>query len=304
MRKLYIALLSVFALFGSVTTVSAAAQLTGTIEILTDHYSTADFKTYLIGQSVELKVTLVNSGDAAYTGVYLVGLADQDFAFPVSETKEVTVGVNKSVEFTVKFNDLAIGASYTPTGFDSADYSGYASGSNFVVEAPVTGKPFIIGTKPTVKSEVFTDENLVQFLVGTVYNGSIEVKNVGDQAYEGVYTINTIGAKKAVIDTQEYPISLAAGASVVLEYTSPTLTVGQRYGVQGWLKNSETKEGYAALPNLMVKDPNTGVQAVNATHTVDSPVYSLQGVRVGKASQLSTLSKGVYVVNGQKVLVR
>jgi hypothetical protein len=36
----------------------------------------------------------------------------------------------------------------------------------------------------------------------------------------------------------------------------------------------------------------------------DETVYNLQGIKVGKRSQLKSLPRGIYIIGGKKVVVR
>ena len=56
--------------------------------------------------------------------------------------------------------------------------------------------------------------------------------------------------------------------------------------------------------NVVLKDGTpTGITTVRETQQNDNRVYNLNGVAVGTVEQLSTLPKGVYIINGTKVLV-
>ena len=48
----------------------------------------------------------------------------------------------------------------------------------------------------------------------------------------------------------------------------------------------------------------TGIEAVETTDNAigDTPVYDLNGCRVGTTRTLHSLSKGVYVVGGKKIM--
>jgi hypothetical protein len=61
-----------------------------------------------------------------------------------------------------------------------------------------------------------------------------------------------------------------------------------------------------------VKEINDADFADNADATAiddvelksDADVYTLQGIHVGKATDLNTLPKGIYVIGGRKVMVK
>ena len=57
---------------------------------------------------------------------------------------------------------------------------------------------------------------------------------------------------------------------------------------------------------VTLSDPNSGVENVVMTTEADAnaAVYTLMGVRVGTRADLNTLPAGIYVLNGQKVIVK
>ena len=48
----------------------------------------------------------------------------------------------------------------------------------------------------------------------------------------------------------------------------------------------------------------SGISDIQATITTDDSVYNLAGQRIGTAKQLQSLPKGIYIVNGKKVIVK
>ena len=57
---------------------------------------------------------------------------------------------------------------------------------------------------------------------------------------------------------------------------------------------------------VTLADKSSGVENVVIATEADASaaVYTLMGVRVGTRAQLSTLPAGIYVLNGQKVIVK
>ena len=57
---------------------------------------------------------------------------------------------------------------------------------------------------------------------------------------------------------------------------------------------------------VTLADKSSGVENVVMTSEADAnaAVYNLMGVRVGTRAQLNTLPAGIYVLNGQKVIVK
>lgn len=80
-------------------------------------------------------------------------------------------------------------------------------------------------------------------------------------------------------------------------------------GAFRWYMSMESRNGGSPAPmpariQIVEKEDNatTDIHEANVESLVNGPVYNLNGQRVGCAAQLHSLPKGVYVVNGKKVL--
>ena len=82
-------------------------------------------------------------------------------------------------------------------------------------------------------------------------------------------------------------------------YYYAILVLGVEKGTEKWLNLDA--DGY--IPNNAVFKllGATGIDSIQAD-APDADVYDLRGVRVGKASELHHLPKGVYIINKKKVL--
>ena len=86
--------------------------------------------------------------------------------------------------------------------------------------------------------------------------------------------------KETVITTPgEYTLSIEAG---------------------GILVNGELNRAASLI--YTIKEGNSGIEGI-AGSQADFPVYNLQGVKVGNSSSRSTLPKGIYIINGKKVVL-
>ena len=52
--------------------------------------------------------------------------------------------------------------------------------------------------------------------------------------------------------------------------------------------------------NISIEGTTTGLNHANATNAAATSIYNLQGIRM--SNDLNGLSKGVYIVNGKKVI--
>ena len=86
-------------------------------------------------------------------------------------------------------------------------------------------------------------------------------------------------------------------AVVSCELTTPIT------GVQDLFFTMSTPDANLLFDNWQFSGQNTAIRTVNSKSTASSAVYDLQGRRVSPlTSQPSPLKKGLYIVNGKKVV--
>ena len=74
----------------------------------------------------------------------------------------------------------------------------------------------------------------------------------------------------------------------------------EMYENNGWKDVNFVNGGIPQSAIFMLVDA-TGIQSIQS-NAPDAEVYSLNGVRLGKASELKNLPKGVYIINKKKVV--
>ncbi len=114
--------------------------------------------------------------------------------------------------------------------------------------------------------------------------------------------IPTLGLTEVSGDTKEI---LFVGSGNKL--THPSTLPGNMKGFRGYFKlkgDAVSANGFS----LNLGDETTGIHSIdNGQLTIDNSVYDLQGRRVQTSnlnSQTSNLKRGVYIVNGKKVIIK
>ena len=153
---------------------------------------------------------------------------------------------------------------------------------------------------------------------GTSFKGTLHFSNYGSLAYDkgvnlsfyggaSVNTMESLGSKKEALGLQ-------IGESKDIAFSYDNLTVGNYYmllvtAFDGEnakpLNYEDAGDGYIRfyynVIYLLTQD--TAIKDI-MFDTEDAIVYDMRGVRVGKASDLKSLPKGIYIINKKKVVNR
>jgi hypothetical protein len=152
-------------------------------------------------------------------------------------------------------------------------------------------------------------------VTGTTLSGEIKVTNGGTEPYQDylvIWLLQQQGSSTqfSSVDYVTMMISVGVGKSTTVPFEFSDRTADTYYALYiqahergEWIAISLDSEGY--LPNehifLIKGGSGTGIEAVTLSDP-DADVYNLQGVKVGKASDMERLPRGVYIVNKKKVL--
>jgi hypothetical protein len=154
---------------------------------------------------------------------------------------------------------------------------------------------------------------------GTVLKGVAHITNYGSEDYNNNIGIILYGGKAPNeiehISTVGKSVNIAIGATVDVPFSFENLTVGNYYlplfyGRNGddifplnfelFEENGEQYFSYSyGSVYLLLED--TAIQGI-VQDAPDADVYDMRGVRLGKASELKSLPKGVYIINKKKVV--
>lgn len=148
---------------------------------------------------------------------------------------------------------------------------------------------------------------------GSTLSGSISVTNKGTEAYQDyLYVLlykGSVGSTSYSYDTQASTLAdIAVGKTQKFNYSFQNLETNVPYAIivaaieRGeYIRVSLDSEGYIPAGHCFIlTGGGTGIDGV----TIDDPdtdVYNLQGVKVGKVSDMERLPRGVYIVNKKKI---
>lgn len=119
-----------------------------------------------------------------------------------------------------------------------------------------------------------------------------EVPNVNGKAVmkDVVIELNMTSTTK-LPDNAEFAVIGGSGTRNV----TGTVTIIPEKPKDGWIWDTSALASKGVL--RIVEDPNTGIESIDLNNLSDAVVYDLQGRRI------NTPSKGIYIVNGKKVIV-
>ena len=151
---------------------------------------------------------------------------------------------------------------------------------------------------------------VIRKVAGQRLSGKVSLTNNGTETYNDilqVYLYHNTEAKGTyhAVNYQIVSVKLAVGKSVDVAFDFDGLNVDEYYGIIVYAKERGEGKKLNGLnsDNIFKITGGTGIAAVEVDDD-DADVYNLNGVRVGKASELKTLPKGIYIIHGQKRVVK
>lgn len=124
-------------------------------------------------------------------------------------------------------------------------------------------------------------------------------------------TATVVRDQITVLDDPTVAQTVFAGTEYKVEFTNgATAQVDVKVSVNDQPVAADTDGNYVftvneAQNNVKIEAYVSAVADIIVDdELLDSPVYNLQGIEVGKANNISNLPAGIYIVNGQKLIVR
>ena len=166
-------------------------------------------------------------------------------------------------------------------------------------------------------SETYSAEQMLQHVKD--FDGSVNTKDTpfnGKASYDEyvlrgslVQRTGTVGESEGIITTKDYFFQQSNGTMKLYPYTAD-----KKYGIRGfsgWFHH-KTNNGNAKASDLSLSlfddsciTPIETVKVDDLNRDTSGKVYSISGVLVkNNAADLNNLSKGIYVVNGKKYVVK
>lgn len=124
-----------------------------------------------------------------------------------------------------------------------------------------------------------------------------------------VQRTGTVGDLQGIITTDDYFFQQSKNGTMKLY----PYTAGNKYGIRGfsgWFHKTNNSQAKASELSLSLFDdgsitPIETVKVDDLNRDTSGKVYSISGVLVkNNAADLNNLSKGIYVVNGKKYVVK
>lgn len=148
---------------------------------------------------------------------------------------------------------------------------------------------------------------------GTTLKGVAKITNYGSVAYDNNIYIRVHGlTEKEHNKTYKSAKKIAVGETAEVSFNFEDLVADNRYVLLVYatdgekvfpinfiLNDDDTFTYYYKYVYIMTE--STGLESLKADAS-DADVYNMQGVLMGKASELESLPKGVYIINKKKVI--
>lgn len=197
------------------------------------------------------------------------------FVSPAEDLEHANVRLKRTLSqdywntFAVPFDIASMGGSIRE--YDHADGQTMVFKSATGIEA---GKPYLVKPASTIANPSYDDVTLRSTAAQTITDG--------DYSYVATYSPYTMATDQTEL------FLTTAGA---LGY--PTSTSAPLKGMRAYIRTT------AGAPASMLLDEATAIQSLdNGQRTMDGAVYNLNGQRV------TTPTKGLYIINGKKVIIK
>lgn len=262
-----------------------------------------------VGRPITIKLNLTDKNKGGNSPVFLWGNED-------SATTVLLAGVGSNLD-SGETGDVTI--HYTPQREGS--YKFYISGSTSDYSAAFDSIEVNVAARLVFDVLVDVDYDVEgadadRKVEGTTLKGNIKIKNNSSEDY---YDPVLVYLYKNKVGTNSF-------SSVNYNLRSSEIKVGETVEVPFLFEDLETETNYALLiymvENTKLKWVNcitegetqyitrnsvftlvssTGIENIQLD-APDADVYNLNGVRIGKASGLKSLPKGVYIINKKKII--
>ena len=261
-----------------------------------------------VGRPITFKLNLTDKNKLSNSPIFLWGNEDVDDCVLLTG-----VGTNLNSGET---GDVIL--QYVPQR--EGDYKFYLSGSN---KNCVAIDSFEVSVAAAAQFDLVVnlayeitgaDEN--RNVPGTTLGGNIKVTNNSTDVYYGPVFIrlykNQAGSSTySSIDNTSVTTEIAVGKTADVPFKFEDLETDIRYALLVYMEekgewkwvNSYDKDGksYISSESIFYLTSDTGLNSV-LQDDPDADVYDMRGVRIGKASELNNLPKGLYIIKGKKVL--
>ena len=262
------------------------------------------------GKVMRMKVDLTSKNNTSNAPIFLWGTTSENQNEPSVLITGVGTNLNPNETGVVELE-------YTPQR--SGEFTFYLSGSyEELKDTLYTFKVDVaeMSMADVVMNYTMSVDNAEQLSDGSFtvaadrLKGSVIITNNGTETYEDALYILLLKSSTNE-KTQSYyqddqivkSVSVPVGDSVVLPFEFANLLKGQYYALR---VGAVEKGTHKYLKGFTISDiyyvvGDTGIDAI-MLDAPDAEVFDIRGVRLGKASELKSLPKGVYIINKKKVI--
>ncbi len=262
------------------------------------------------GKVMRMKVDLTSKNNTSNAPIFLWGTTSENQNEPSVLITGVGTNLNPNETGVVELE-------YTPQR--SGEFTFYLSGSyEELKDTLYTFKVDVaeMSMADVVMNYTMSVDNAEQLSDGSFtvaadrLKGSVIITNNGTDTYEDALYIILLKSSTNE-ETQSYyaddqivnGVSIPVGDSVVLPFEFANLLKEQYYALR---VGAVEKGTHKYLKGFTISDiyyvvGDTGIDAI-MLDAPDAEVFDIRGVRLGKASELKSLPKGVYITNKKKVI--
>lgn len=259
---------------------------------------------------MKIKVDLTSKNNTSNAPIFLWGTTSEN----PNEPSVLITGVGTNLDPN---ETGVVELEYTPQR--SGEFTFYLSGSyeelkdtlyTFKVDVAEMSMADVVMnyTMSVDNAEQLSDESFT--VAADRLKGSVTITNNGTETYEDalyIILLKSSGNNKIdsyySVDQIVNSVSVPVGDSVVLPFEFANLLKEQYYAVLvSGIEKGEHKylKGFA-YSDIFYVVGDTGIDAI-MLDAPDAEVFDIRGVRLGKASELKSLPKGVYIINKKKVI--
>jgi hypothetical protein len=147
---------------------------------------------------------------------------------------------------------------------------------------------------------------------GNTFKGVARISNLGSVVYDDdiIFELAELNLEDGyiIIKTSTTKANIELLGTKDIEFNYPDLTIGLYYAlIVGYKDGTSTidinrdSEGRVDTDQFYLMTESSGLQSIKLDQA-DAEVYDIRGVRQGKASDIKSLPKGIYIINKKKVI--
>ncbi len=254
-----------------------------------------------VGSTLTANIDITNLGDMNYSPLYMFLNGN------VVSGSGVNISHGESDVIPLHFQATQVGT-FPLVLCTGADGSGIVWSGDLTIEARKNPTTLAVGSAK-VTNAVRSGHYMV--IMGSTMKLTIPIQNRDSLVYNDIIVVDLWknlldNVNSYTRDRREYKeIEIAAGETQNVNIEINNLDIGHRYFVYLYVfdANGSLVNIGQTSPYPIIEDPS-GIQSITIDSSIapGTPVYDLNGRRV--ASGVESLSKGMYIVKGKKVLLK